>query len=149
MSPAVGARALTLPDRRCLWIDNLRLSDLVAKSLEKIARKGRGVFLYLHHTGVDSQLTRRELPASCPDFISIRAASSIASRPASAWCSTKAGIGAQILIDLGFKRHSRSDEPPKKGSSPRRLRHTHSRPGPLNLSTNKPTHSAAVNNTIP
>src|SRR6202008_3104756 len=26
-------------------------SDLVAKSLEKIAQEGRGVFLYLHHTG--------------------------------------------------------------------------------------------------
>ena len=77
--------------------------ELVAKSLEKIAEEGRGVFLYLHHTGRGFRLTRPRLPARLPQ-IHFHSRGQLDREPArQRMVQHESGIGAQILIDLGLK----------------------------------------------
>ena len=65
--------------------------EMIARSLEAIAREDRGVFVYLHQTGRGFAIDKRPLsPANCPASPITRAARSTTTSPASACCSTKA-----------------------------------------------------------
>ena len=78
-------------------------SDLVAKSLEKIAQEGRGVFLYLHHTGRGFTIDAPETPGKLPQ-IHFHSRGQLDREPArQRMVQHESGIGAQILIDLGLK----------------------------------------------
>jgi len=77
--------------------------EMVARSLEAIAREDRGVFVYLHHTGRGFGL---ELPAGLGEMPRVLYHSreqldrDVARQRL---LQHESGIGAQILIDLGLK----------------------------------------------
>src|SRR6202047_4641069 len=78
-------------------------TELVAKSLEKIAQEGRGVFLYLHHTGRGFSIDPPETPGALPQ-IYFHSRGQLDREPArQRMVQHESGIGAQILIDLGLK----------------------------------------------
>jgi 3,4-dihydroxy 2-butanone 4-phosphate synthase / GTP cyclohydrolase II len=77
--------------------------DLVAGSLEAIAREDRGVLVYLHHSGRGFGL--EQAPASSGQFPRVRyhTREQLDRDPASQRkLQHESGIGAQILIDLGL-----------------------------------------------
>jgi 3,4-dihydroxy 2-butanone 4-phosphate synthase/GTP cyclohydrolase II len=77
--------------------------QLVARSLEQIAKEDRGVFLYLHHTGRGFGIEASEQPGILPQ-IHIHARGQLDREPArQRMVQHESGIGAQILIDLGLK----------------------------------------------
>jgi len=77
--------------------------ELVARSLEAIAKEDRGVFLYLHHTGRGFGIEASEEPGVLPQ-IHIHARGQLDREPArQRMVQHESGIGAQILIDLGLK----------------------------------------------
>ena len=77
--------------------------QLVALSLEAIAKEGRGVFLYLHHTGRGFSVDLAEEPGTLPQ-IHIHKRGQLDREPArQRMVQHESGIGAQILIDLGLK----------------------------------------------
>ena len=77
--------------------------DLVAKSMEKIAEEGRGVFLYLHHTGRGFSIDTPDTPGKLP-LIHFHTRGQLDREPArQRMVQHESGIGAQILIDLGLK----------------------------------------------
>ena len=77
--------------------------DLVAKSLEKIDEEGRGVFLYLHHTGRGFSIDAPELSGALPQ-IHFHSRGQLDREPArQRMVQHESGIGAQVLIDLGLK----------------------------------------------
>jgi 3,4-dihydroxy 2-butanone 4-phosphate synthase/GTP cyclohydrolase II len=77
--------------------------ELVARSLAAIAERGRGVFLYLHHTGRGFGIEASEEPGILPQ-IHIHARGQLDRSPArQRLVQHESGIGAQILIDLGLK----------------------------------------------
>jgi 3,4-dihydroxy 2-butanone 4-phosphate synthase / GTP cyclohydrolase II len=76
--------------------------DLVDKSLQKIAEEGRGVFLYLHHTGRGFTVDSPEIPGALPQ-IHFHSRGQLDREPArQRMVQHESGIGAQILIDLGL-----------------------------------------------
>jgi 3,4-dihydroxy 2-butanone 4-phosphate synthase/GTP cyclohydrolase II len=78
-------------------------SDLVAKSLQKIAEEDRGVFLYLHHTGRGYTIDTPETPGTLPK-IHFHSRGQLDREPArQRMVQHESGIGAQVLIDLGLK----------------------------------------------
>jgi len=78
-------------------------SELVARSLEAIAKEGRGVFLYLHHTGRGFGIELSEEPGALPQ-IHVHSRGQLDREPArQRMVQHESGIGAQILIDLGLK----------------------------------------------
>jgi 3,4-dihydroxy 2-butanone 4-phosphate synthase/GTP cyclohydrolase II len=78
-------------------------SQLVPLSLETIAREGRGVFLYLHHTGRGFSVDAAEEPGTLPQ-IHFHKRGQLDREPArQRMVQHESGIGAQILIDLGLK----------------------------------------------
>src|SRR5216117_3028116 len=78
-------------------------SELIALSLEAIAREDRGVFLYLHHTGRGFSVDPAEEPGTLPQ-IHIHKRGQLDREPArQRMVQHESGIGAQILIDLGLK----------------------------------------------
>jgi 3,4-dihydroxy 2-butanone 4-phosphate synthase/GTP cyclohydrolase II len=75
---------------------------LVDKSLEKIAAEGRGVFVYLHHTGRGFTIDSPEAPGALPQ-IHFHSRGQLDREPArQRMVQHESGIGAQILIDLGL-----------------------------------------------
>ncbi|HEX8880274.1 MAG TPA: 3,4-dihydroxy-2-butanone-4-phosphate synthase [Candidatus Acidoferrum sp.] len=77
--------------------------QLVALSLEAIAKEGRGVFLYLHHTGRGFSVDPAEEPGTLPQ-IHFHKRGQLDREPArQRMVQHESGIGAQILIDLGLK----------------------------------------------
>ncbi len=78
-------------------------AELVARSLEAIAREDRGVFLYLHHTGRGFGIEVSEEPGVLPQ-IHFHSRGQLDREPArQRMVQHESGIGAQILIDLGLK----------------------------------------------
>jgi 3,4-dihydroxy 2-butanone 4-phosphate synthase/GTP cyclohydrolase II len=78
-------------------------SELVSHSLEAIAKEGRGVFLYLHHTGRGFTVETSEEPGALPQ-IHFHQRGQLDREPArQRMVQHESGIGAQILIDLGLK----------------------------------------------
>jgi 3,4-dihydroxy 2-butanone 4-phosphate synthase / GTP cyclohydrolase II len=78
-------------------------AELVARSLEAIAKEGRGVFLYLHHTGRGFGIEVSEEPGILPQ-IHFHSRGQLDREPArQRMVQHESGIGAQILIDLGLK----------------------------------------------
>src|SRR5712672_1708700 len=77
--------------------------ELVARSLAAIAQEGRGVFLYLHHTGRGFGIEAAAEPGDLPQ-IHIHARGQLDRSPArQRLVQHESGIGAQILIDLGLR----------------------------------------------
>jgi 3,4-dihydroxy 2-butanone 4-phosphate synthase/GTP cyclohydrolase II len=78
-------------------------AELVARSLEAIARDDRGVFLYLHHTGRGFGIEQSDEPGALPQ-IHVHSRGQLDREPArQRMVQHESGIGAQILIDLGLK----------------------------------------------
>jgi 3,4-dihydroxy 2-butanone 4-phosphate synthase / GTP cyclohydrolase II len=74
-------------------------------SLEAIAREERGVFVYLHHTGLGFQIdTRTEEGALLPQIIYHRREQIDRDLRVQRLIQHESGIGAQILTDLGLRR---------------------------------------------
>ncbi|HTX14208.1 MAG TPA: 3,4-dihydroxy-2-butanone-4-phosphate synthase [Candidatus Baltobacteraceae bacterium] len=74
-------------------------------SLEAIAREERGVFVYLHHTGLGFQIgTRTEEGALLPPIIYHRREEIDRDSRVQRLIQHESGIGAQILTDLGLRR---------------------------------------------
>jgi len=114
--------------------------DLVAKSLEKIADEGRGVFLYLHHTGRGFSIDAPETPGTLPQ-IHFHSRGQLDREPArQRLVQHESGIGAQILIDLGLKDIRVVTNHPKKVVALEGYGIRIADQVPLNLSTPKPTH---------
>ena len=84
--------------------------DTIERSLAAIAEAGRGVFVYLHHTGrgfqIDPRARRRRarLPARLPLSVSRPRGDSSRTWARQRQVQRESGIGAQILIDLGLRR---------------------------------------------
>jgi len=78
--------------------------QIVARSLEAIARENRGAFLYLHHTGRGFSIEpAKGSPAALPR-IRLHARGQLDRDVAlQRMVQRESGIGAQILIDLGLK----------------------------------------------
>jgi 3,4-dihydroxy 2-butanone 4-phosphate synthase/GTP cyclohydrolase II len=114
--------------------------DLVAKSLEKIAQEGRGVFLYLHHTGRGFSIDSPETPGTLPQ-IHFHSRGQLDREPArQRMVQHESGIGAQILIDLGLKDIRVLTNHPKKVVALEGYGIRIADQVPLNLSERKPTH---------
>ncbi|HEV2385668.1 MAG TPA: 3,4-dihydroxy-2-butanone-4-phosphate synthase [Candidatus Acidoferrales bacterium] len=77
--------------------------DIIERSLEAIAREGRGAFLYLHHTGrgfrIDSSPFR---PGELPRIAYHLRGQIDTDVSRQRLVQRESGIGAQILIDLGL-----------------------------------------------
>jgi 3,4-dihydroxy 2-butanone 4-phosphate synthase/GTP cyclohydrolase II len=115
-------------------------SDLVAKSLEKIASEGRGVFLYLHHTGRGFSIDSPETPGALPQ-IHFHSRGQLDREPArQRMVQHESGIGAQILIDLGLKDIRVLTNHPKKVVALEGYGIRIADQVPLNLAERKPTH---------
>jgi 3,4-dihydroxy 2-butanone 4-phosphate synthase/GTP cyclohydrolase II len=77
--------------------------ELVARSLETIAKDNRGVFVYLHHTGRGFTIDAPVEPGALPQ-IHFHSRGQLDREPArQRMVQHESGIGAQILIDLGLK----------------------------------------------
>jgi 3,4-dihydroxy 2-butanone 4-phosphate synthase/GTP cyclohydrolase II len=115
-------------------------TDLIAKSLEKIAQEDRGVFLYLHHTGRGFSIDVPEAPGKLPQ-IHFHSRGQLDREPArQRLVQHESGIGAQILIDLGLKDIRVITNHPKKVVALEGYGIRIADQVPLNLSTPKPTH---------
>ncbi len=114
--------------------------ELVVKSLEKIADEGRGVFLYLHHTGRGFSIDTPETPGTLPQ-IHFHSRGQLDREPArQRMVQHESGIGAQILIDLGLKDIRVVTNHPKKVVALEGYGIRIADQVPLSLSTRKPTH---------
>jgi 3,4-dihydroxy 2-butanone 4-phosphate synthase/GTP cyclohydrolase II len=115
-------------------------SDLVARSLEKIAEEDRGVFLYLHHTGRGFTIDAPETPGTLPQ-IHFHSRGQLDREPArQRMVQHESGIGAQILIDLGLTEIRIVTNHPKKVVALEGYGIRIADQVPLQLSTPKPTH---------
>jgi len=78
--------------------------DIVERSLEAIVKEGRGVFVYLHHTGrgfgIDSAVP---IPGALPHILYHSRMQLELDAARQRQLQHESGIGAQILIDLGLK----------------------------------------------
>jgi 3,4-dihydroxy 2-butanone 4-phosphate synthase / GTP cyclohydrolase II len=115
-------------------------SQLVAKSLELIAKENRGVFLYLHHTGRGFTIDAPETPGTLPKihFHSRGQLDREAARQR--MVQHESGIGAQVLIDLGLKDIRVVTNHPKKVVALEGYGIRIADQVPLDISTQKPTH---------
>jgi len=115
-------------------------SDLVEKSLEKIAQEGRGVFLYLHHTGRGFTIDTPETPGKLPQ-IHFHSRGQLDREPArQRMVQHESGIGAQILIDLGLTDIRVVTNHPKKVVALDGYGIRIAEQVPLQLRSEKPTH---------
>jgi len=114
--------------------------DLVAKSLELIAKEDRGVFLYLHHTGRGFTIDTPEAPGTLPKIHFHSRGQLDRELARQRMVQHESGIGAQILIDLGLRDIRVVTNHPKKvvalGGYGIRIADQ----VPLNLTALKPTH---------
>ena len=115
-------------------------TELVAKSLELIARENRGVFLYLHHTGRGFTIESPEAPGVLPT-IHFHSRGQLDREVArQRLVLHESGIGAQILFDLGLKDIRLVTNHPKKVVALEGYGIRIADQVPLNLSAPKPTH---------
>jgi len=77
-------------------------TDLIAKSLEKIAQEDRGVFLYLHHTGRGFTIDTPDAPGKLPQIHFHTRGQLDREIARQRMVQHESGIGAQILSDLGL-----------------------------------------------
>ena len=114
-------------------------SELVPRSLETIAKEGRGVFLYLHHTGRGFSVDPAE-PGALPQ-IHFHKRGQLDREPArQRLVQHESGIGAQILIDLGLKDIRVLTNHPKKVVALEGYGITIADQVPLRVDQRKPTH---------
>jgi 3,4-dihydroxy 2-butanone 4-phosphate synthase/GTP cyclohydrolase II len=79
--------------------------EIIERSLAAIAADGRGVFVYLHHTGRGFGIdTRAPEEAALPEIRFHRREGSEHDLGRQRFVQHESGIGAQILIDLGLRR---------------------------------------------
>ena len=79
--------------------------EIMEGSLEAIARENRGVFVYLHHTGLGFQIdARTEEGAALPRIIYHEREQIDRDTRVQKLIQHESGIGAQILTDLGLRR---------------------------------------------
>jgi 3,4-dihydroxy 2-butanone 4-phosphate synthase / GTP cyclohydrolase II len=78
-------------------------NQLVAKSLELIAKENRGVFLYLHHTGRGFTVDSPETPGTLPKIHFHTRGQLDREIARQRMVQHESGTGAQILIDLGLR----------------------------------------------
>jgi 3,4-dihydroxy 2-butanone 4-phosphate synthase / GTP cyclohydrolase II len=115
-------------------------SQLVAKSLELIARENRGVFLYLHHTGRGFTIETPETPGTLPK-IHFHSRGQLDREVArQRMVQHESGTGAQILIDLGLKDIRVVTNHPKKVVALEGYGIRIAEQVPLDLNARKPTH---------
>jgi len=114
--------------------------ELVAKSLELIARENRGLFLYLHHTGRGFTIDTPEAPGSLPKIHFHTRGQLDRDAARQRMVQHESGIGAQILIDLGLKDIRVVTNHPKKVVALEGYGIRIADQVPLNLTSPKPTH---------
>ncbi len=79
--------------------------EMVERSLEAIAESGRGVFVYLHHTGRGFQIdSRTQEDAALPRILYHNRGQLDQDLGRQRLIQHESGIGAQILTDLGLRR---------------------------------------------
>jgi 3,4-dihydroxy 2-butanone 4-phosphate synthase/GTP cyclohydrolase II len=79
--------------------------EIIAGSLEAIAAQGRGVFVYLHHTGRGFRIDAPAGPGAEPAQIRFHARGQLdEDLSRQRLVQRESGIGAQILIDLGLRQ---------------------------------------------
>ncbi|PYU12593.1 MAG: hypothetical protein DMG37_12985 [Acidobacteria bacterium] len=114
--------------------------ELIAISLEAIARENRGVFLYLHHTGRGFSVDPAEEPGALPQ-IHFHKRGQLDREPArQRMVQHESGIGAQILIDLGLRDIRVLTNHPKKVVALEGYGITIADQVPLCVASPKPTH---------
>ncbi len=114
MTGAAGARVEDAPLVRvhshCLTGDVFGSTacdcdEIIERSLAAIAKEGRGVFVYLHHTGRGFVIDPRALEDTTIPRIRFHARGDFEKDlGAQRRVQRESGIGAQILIDLGLQR---------------------------------------------
>lgn len=115
-------------------------SELVARSLEAIAKEERGVFLYLHHTGRGFSIESSEEPGALPQ-IHFHQRGQLDREPArQRMVQHESGIGAQILIDLGLRDIRVLTNHPKKVVALEGYGITIADQVPLRIESPKPSH---------
>jgi len=115
-------------------------NELVSRSLETIAKEGRGVFLYLHHTGRGFCVDTPEEPGALPQ-IHLHRRGQLDREPArQRMVQHESGIGAQILIDLGLRDIRVLTNHPKKVVALEGYGITIADQVPLRVEQLKPTH---------
>jgi 3,4-dihydroxy 2-butanone 4-phosphate synthase / GTP cyclohydrolase II len=115
-------------------------SELVSRSLATIATEGRGVFLYLHHTGRGFGIEQSEEPGSLPQ-IHFHQRGQLDREPArQRMVQHESGIGAQVLIDLGLKDIRVLTNHPKKVVALEGYGIRIADQVPLRIESPKPTH---------
>jgi 3,4-dihydroxy 2-butanone 4-phosphate synthase/GTP cyclohydrolase II len=78
--------------------------EIIARSLEAISREGRGVFVYLHHTGRGFRVdTKVEEGTPLPRILYHARGELDQDLSRQRMVQRESGIGAQILIDLGLR----------------------------------------------
>jgi 3,4-dihydroxy 2-butanone 4-phosphate synthase/GTP cyclohydrolase II len=110
---AVGEPPLVRVHSHCLTGDVFGSTacdchDVIEQSLAAIAKAGRGVFVYLHHTGRGFQIESRVEDAAeehtMPRILYHTRGQGEPDRGTQRRVQRESGIGAQILIDLGLRR---------------------------------------------
>jgi 3,4-dihydroxy 2-butanone 4-phosphate synthase / GTP cyclohydrolase II len=115
-------------------------SELVSRSLAAIAGEGRGVFLYLHHTGRGFGIESSGEPGALPQ-IHFHSRGQLDREPArQRMVQHESGIGAQILIDLGLKDIRVLTNHPKKVVALEGYGIRIADQVPLRIETPRPTH---------
>jgi 3,4-dihydroxy 2-butanone 4-phosphate synthase/GTP cyclohydrolase II len=115
-------------------------AELVALSLDAIAREDRGVFLYLHHTGRGFGIEQPGEPGVLPQ-IHVHSRGQLDREPArQRMVQHESGIGAQILIDLGLKDIRVLTNHPKKVVALEGYGITIADQVPLRVETRRETH---------
>jgi len=117
--------------------------ELIEKSLEAIVSEGRGVFVYLHHTGRGFGVeSAAPAPGELPRIaVHTRAAAQSGIGAAQQrFLQHESGIGAQILIDLGLTSLRVLTNHPRKVVALEGYGLTIADQVPIGLSSRKPTH---------
>jgi len=114
--------------------------ELIALSLEAIAKENRGVFLYLHHTGRGFSVDPADEPGTLPQ-IHFHKRGQLDREPArQRMVQHESGIGAQILIDLGLRDIRVLTNHPKKVVALEGYGITIADQVPLRVESRKPSH---------
>ena len=107
---AAGSEPLVRLHSHCLMGDAFGSTacdchEIIQQSLGAIAREGRGVFVYLHHTGRGFQIEPREEDSGTLPHIRYHSRGDLEhDLGTQRKVQRESGIGAQILIDLGLRR---------------------------------------------
>jgi 3,4-dihydroxy 2-butanone 4-phosphate synthase / GTP cyclohydrolase II len=118
--PAGDPPALVRVHSHCLTGDVFASSscdcrEIIERSLAAIAAEGRGVFVYLHHTGRGFRLeTLTDGGAEVPRILYHVRGQLDEDLNRQRMVQRESGIGAQILIDLGLRRIRALTNHPRK-----------------------------------